>query len=194
MGIENVTRFARPDPFGLPAPFDADVEEPAAHPLDSAANQEIHRDLMNWYTAERTKQSVNRYQMALDQDFYDGLQWDPEDVEALRERGQWPLVFNLVKPVVDWISGTQKRTPLDWKILPRHAEGGELAEVKTALMKYLSDVNNEPWAISGRVQGRHRGGPGLAGKRGARRPERGADLLGLRVLAQRAVRQQQQGA
>ena len=148
MGIENVTRFARPDPFGLPAPFDADVEEPAAHPLDSAANQEIHRDLMNWYTAERTKQSVNRYQMALDQDCYDGLQWDPEDVEALRERGQWPLVFNLVKPVVDWISGTQKRTPLDWKILPRHAEGGELAEVKTALMKYLSDVNNEPWAIS----------------------------------------------
>lgn len=148
MGIENVTSYAKPDPFGLPDPFNPEVEDESRHPLDAAEFQEIHRDLMNWYTAERTKQSVNRYQMALDQDFYDGLQWDPEDVEALRERGQWPLVFNLVKPVVDWISGTQKRTPLDWKILPRHAEGGELAEVKTALMKYLADVNNEPWAIS----------------------------------------------
>lgn len=148
MGIENVTSYAKPDPFGLPDPFNAEVEDETRHPLDAAEFLEIHRDLMNWYTSERTKQSVNRYQMALDQDFYDGLQWDPDDVEALRERGQWPLVFNLVKPVVDWISGTQKRTPLDWKILPRHAEGGELAEVKTALMKYLADVNNEPWAIS----------------------------------------------
>ena len=148
MGVENVTAYARPDPYGLPEPFENRKGEKPAHELDSPENQEIHRNLMNWYTSERTKQSVNRYQMALDQDFYDGLQWDPEDVEVLRERGQWPLVFNLIKPVVDWISGTQKRTPLDWKVLPRNSEGGDLAEVKTALMKYLSDVNNEPWAIS----------------------------------------------
>lgn len=148
MGLENVTSHARPDPFGLPEPFAGEVEDHQAHPLDSADHQQLHRDLLNWYTAERTKQSMNRYQMALDCDFYDGLQWDPDDVETLKERGQWPLVFNLIKPVVDWISGTQKRTPLDWKILPRHEQGGEMAEVKTALMKYLSDVNNEPWAIS----------------------------------------------
>lgn len=148
MGISNVHSVSRSDPYGLPEPFEARKQERPAHELDSPESQELHRNLMNWYTSERTKQSVNRYQMALDTDFYDGLQWDPEDVEVLRERGQWPLVFNLVKPVVDWISGTQKRTPLDWKILPRHSEGGDLAEVKTALMKYLSDVNNEPWAIS----------------------------------------------
>jgi hypothetical protein len=148
MGIENVRAQSRPDPFGLPDPFDDGIADSAAHPLDSGEMQQLHRDLMSWYTAERTKQSINRYQMALDQDFYDGLQWDPDDVDELKERGQWPLVFNLVKPVCDWITGTQKRTPLDWKILPRRDEGGTLAEVKTGLMKYLSDVNNEPWAIS----------------------------------------------
>jgi hypothetical protein len=148
MGIGNVTSYSRPDPFGLPDPFRPEIEEDHQHPLDAPEFIEIHRNLMNWYTSERTKQSINRYQMALDHDFYDGLQWDPNDVQALHERGQWPLVFNLIKPVVDWITGTQKRTPLDWKILPRHAQGGDLAEAKTALMKYLSDVNNEPWAIS----------------------------------------------
>lgn len=150
MGIEN-PQWSSHDPYGLPEPFAGrglDGEGKKVHPLDSPKALEIHKNLMNWYTAERTKQSVNRYQMALDCDFYDGLQWDPDDVEILKDRGQWPLVFNLVKPVVDWISGTQKRTPLDWKILPRHSDGGELAEVKTALMKYLADVNNEPWAIS----------------------------------------------
>lgn len=148
MGIENVSAHERPDPFGLPEPSAGGEDAYQGHPLDSADSLEIHRDLMNWYTAERTKQSMNRYQMALDCDFYDGLQWDPDDIETLKERGQWPLVFNLIKPVVDWISGTQKRTPMDWKVLPRHEQGGELAEVKTALMKYLGDVNNEPWAIS----------------------------------------------
>lgn len=150
MGIEN-PQWSSHDPYGLPEPFAGrglDGEGKKVHALDSPKALEIHKNLMNWYTSERTKQSVNRYQMALDCDFYDGLQWDPDDVEILKDRGQWPLVFNLVKPVVDWISGTQKRTPLDWKILPRHSEGGELAEVKTALMKYLADVNNEPWAIS----------------------------------------------
>jgi hypothetical protein len=149
MGIENPQWQTQPDPYGLPEKFDSKgTEGQPAHELDSPKMLQIHRDLMNWYTAERTKQSINRWQMMLDWDFYDGLQWDPDDVELLKDRGQWPLVFNLIKPVVDWISGTQKRTPFDWKILPRHAEGGELAEVKTALMKYLADVNNEPWAIS----------------------------------------------
>lgn len=148
MGIENVHSYSRPDPYGLPDPFQPKVEDEHEHHLDAPEFIELHRDLMNWYTGERTKQSINRYQMALDHDFYDGLQWDPDDVQALHDRGQWPLVFNLIKPVVDWITGTQKRTPLDWKILPRHSDGGDLAEAKTALMKYLSDVNNEAWAVS----------------------------------------------
>ena len=150
MGIEN-PQWSSHDPYGLPEPFAGrglDGEGKKVHALDSPKALEIHKNLMSWYTAERIKHSINRHQMMLDCDFYDGLQWDPDDVEILKDRGQWPLVFNLVKPVVDWISGTQKRTPLDWKILPRRSEGGELAEVKTALMKYLADVNNEPWAIS----------------------------------------------
>lgn len=147
MGIDNILGHTLSDPYGLPEPFQA-VEEKAQHPMDGPEALKLHRELMAWYTAERTKQSVNRYQMALDQDFYDGLQWDPEDVDALRERGQWPLVYNLVAPVCNWIIGTQKRTPLDWKILPRRAAGSELADVKTELMKYISDTSNEPWAIS----------------------------------------------
>lgn len=148
MGIENAAAHTRPDPYGLPEPFDSEGTTKPTHPMDGEEALKVHRDLMSWYMAERTKQSINRYQMALDQDFYDGLQWDPDDVEALRERGQWPLVYNLIGPVCNWIIGSQKRTPLDWKILPRHESGSDLADVKTELMKYLSDTNNEPWSVS----------------------------------------------
>lgn len=147
MGIENILSHTQSDPFGLPDPFDG-VEDKEQHPMDGPEATKLHRELMSWYMAERTKQSVNRYQMAIDQDFYDGLQWDPDDVDALRDRGQWPLVYNLVGPVCNWIVGSQKRTPLDWKILPRQSANTDLADVKTDLMKYISDTSNEPWAIS----------------------------------------------
>ena len=148
MSISNVRSVKAHDPGYAEHDLLFGQAEDVENPLDSAESREIHRDLMNWYTAERTKQSINRYQMALDQDFYDGLQWDPDDVDEMKERGQWPLVFNLVKPVVDWITGTQKRTPMDWLVLPRHNDGGDMSQVKTQLMKYLQDVNNEPWAKS----------------------------------------------
>jgi hypothetical protein len=147
MGIENVRSVAHPDPSGLPEEAYLAEHDDAAHPLDSGPMLEVHRDLMSWWTAERTKQATNRYQMAIDEDFYDGLQWNPEDVETLLERGQAPLVFNLVKPTADWIIGTQKRTQLDWKILPRRPDLSQTAEVKTSIMKYLSDVNHTNYAI-----------------------------------------------
>lgn len=148
MGIENPVGHSRSDPYGLPEPFDSQGADKPVDPMDGEEALKVHRELMSWFMAERTKQSVNRYQMALDQDFYDGLQWDPDDVDQLRDRGQWPLVYNLVGPVCNWIVGTQKRTPLDWKILPRQESGSELAEIKTQLLKYISDASNEPWAVS----------------------------------------------
>ena len=41
------------------------------------------------------------------------MQWTQEDAQALIERGQAPLVFNEVKPTIDWIIGTERRTRVD---------------------------------------------------------------------------------
>lgn len=118
------------------------------HPLDSETMRKLHGQLMTWYQSERVKQNANRFQMSLDEDFYDGLQWQPDEVAELMERGQAPLVFNLCKPAIDWILGTEKRTSFDWNILPRHSVGQEMAEIKTRLMKYLDDVNHAQFNFS----------------------------------------------
>ena len=73
------------------------------------------------------------------------MQWTQEDAQALIERGQAPLVFNEVKPTIDWIIGTERRTRVDSKILPREKDDEALAEIKTKLMKYVSDANKLPW-------------------------------------------------
>lgn len=113
----------------------------ARDPLDSAAAMQVHHRLIDAYTRELDRQYNNRRQMQTDEAFYDGEQWRPEDLAILEDRGQVPLVFNLIAVMVDWVTGTEKRGRSDYKILPRGKEDAKAAERKTQLLKYLSDVN-----------------------------------------------------
>jgi hypothetical protein len=111
------------------------------HNLDGDVALKTLRKLLEWFYFEKEKQAANRMEMAMDADFYDNLQWSPEDSQALRDRGQMALVFNEVAPICDWIIGTERRTRVDWKIFPRTEDDVQASDVKTKLMKYVSDVN-----------------------------------------------------
>lgn len=112
--------------------------------LDSPVNQERLTRLREWLDQEQRRQATNRYQMAIDADYYDGLQWQEDEAQTLLDRGQAPVVYNEIAPTINWMLGTEKRTRIDYKVLPRRKEEGDLAEIKTKILKYLSDVNGEP--------------------------------------------------
>jgi hypothetical protein len=104
-----------------------------------------------WFQMELTRQAANRYQMAMDEDYYDGLQYQPDEAAALLARGQNPVVYNEVKPTIDWMIGTERRTRVDHLVTSRSDDSKEAyedAQAKTKLLKYLSDVNRTPWARS----------------------------------------------
>ena len=119
----------------------ADLVERRVHRLDTEEARAELRQLLEWYFYEKERQSLNRLDMAMDCDFYDNLQWDPEDAATLRERGQMPLVYNETAPMVDWLIGTERRSRVDWRVLPRTEDDVELADVKTKVLKYVSDIN-----------------------------------------------------
>lgn len=116
--------------------------------LDSEVCRKEHSKLLSWFLLERDKQSANRHEMALDQDFYDNMQWDPEDAATLKDRGQMPLVYNEVAPMVDWVIGTERRARVDWKVFPRTEDDVEMADTKTKVLKYVSDINRVPFTRS----------------------------------------------
>ena len=49
------------------------------------------------------RQTQNRYEMAIDEDYYDNIQWDDESAAILRQRGQAPLVYNVISTSVRWV-------------------------------------------------------------------------------------------
>ena len=119
------------------------------HPYDT--DQMVltrYRRLNGWYKRERQLQGDFRIEQMKDHKFYDGDQWDEDDKNELKARGQKATVFNQIKPTVDWVIGTEKRTRIDYQVLPRGKEDRPLAETKTKILKYVSDVNKEQFARS----------------------------------------------
>ncbi len=113
--------------------------------------QELFMRLKSWFEHEHTLQQHNRYQMALDCDYYDGDQWLQSEAAEVRLRGQNPIVYNEIKPTIDWLIGTERRTRRDFKVLARNnkaKEAADDAQVKTQLLKYLDDVNRSPFERS----------------------------------------------
>ena len=109
--------------------------------MDGEEAQQIHSNLLGHYYRELDRQTDQRLEMEMDEAFYDHIQWTAEEIEVLEDRGQVPITYNIISTAVNWILGTQRRSPTDYKVLPRTKEGLKHAQRKTELMKYISDVN-----------------------------------------------------
>lgn len=118
------------------------------HEYDKPKMQSLHRRLLDQYLTEVERQGPNRQEQAEDEEFYDNNQWRDEDKEELEARGQVPLVYNIIATSIDWVTGSEKRARMDWKILARRKEGNKAAERKTQLLKYLNDVNRTQFTVS----------------------------------------------
>jgi len=128
----------------LPA-SSAPASRRAVNRLDTEESQEFHRKLLSYYQQELDRQADNRVEQAEDEDFYDNLQWTPEDKAIVEGRGQMALTYNITQTAVNWVINSQKRSRTDFRILPRRKDASKPAQSKTQLMKYLSDVNFSPF-------------------------------------------------
>jgi len=123
---------------------DAETRDTEKHPYDYDPKVLTrYRRLNGWYKRERQLQGDFRIEQMKDHKFYDGDQWEEDDKTELKDRGQKATVFNQIKPTCDWVIGTEKRTRIDYLVLPRGKEDRPLAETKTKILKYVSDINKE---------------------------------------------------
>lgn len=116
--------------------------------LDGPEVSEVHTRAMGHYLRELDAHAKARRMMDRDEAFYDGDQWEPEDIQRIKDRGQEPMVFNVIATSINWVLGTERRGRTDFRILPRRKTGAKAAEMKTKLMKYVSDCNSSEFHVS----------------------------------------------
>jgi hypothetical protein len=111
--------------------------------MDPQSVRDRHERRKDWFMGEAARQASNRALMARCESMYDGEQWRHSDAEELRARGQRPVVYNEVKPTIDWLIGTERRTRVDFLVVAE--EPGEQASDdamrKTKLLKWLDATN-----------------------------------------------------
>lgn len=130
------------------------------HPLEKEDAKERLKRIKDWWNRTVVTLADSRKEMLVDHEYYDNQQWTDEEIAILRERGQEPVVFNMIATSVDWILGTEKRQRFDWHVLPRTKHDSAGAEAKTKLLKYISDVNNVPLQRSLAFEDAAKGGLG----------------------------------
>ena len=71
-------------------------------------------------------------------DYYDGNQLDADAVQKLEDRGQPPLITNLIKPTIDTVLGMETKTRTDWIVRPDDDGACEpdLADAMTVKLKH----------------------------------------------------------
>jgi hypothetical protein len=103
-----------------------------------------------WFLTEAHRQAVNRSRMARCESYYDNEQWTWADAQTLKDRGQDPIVYNEVKPTIDWLIGTERRTRIDYVVMAQDEgpDADEDAQTKTKILKYLDETNQAPFERS----------------------------------------------
>lgn len=137
-------------PDGFDRLLDDDIAEtsPVQSWLDSADNQSLLGKLENWWTEARDAHAENRLAQMIDADYIDMIQWRADEAAVLEGRGQAPINSPLLKQVMKWLTGTERRTRIDWDVLPRNDDDVEAAAVKKQVLKWVSDVNGSGWERS----------------------------------------------
>jgi hypothetical protein len=138
-----IRRDPRPLDFSGPTKKPGGRTKSARH-----EEEEALATLEGWYQDQVDAHAENRREQLLDCNYYDHEQLDERTRRVLEARNQAPLQFDMTHAVIDWIAGTERRTRVDWKVFPRGPEDTDAANVKTQLLKYITDAGQISWERS----------------------------------------------
>lgn len=100
-----------------------------------------------------------RYEAGVDEDYYDGNQFDEETAQKMRDRGLPLTVINISRDVVQTMTGLQERSQSDWIIRPDNSEEyRELAEVMALKLHEAERMTGADRACLDAVSGEYKSG------------------------------------
>lgn len=95
-------------------------------------------------------------------DYYDGNQLSQELVDKLKDRGQPPLITNLIKPTIDTVLGMEAKTRTDWMVRPEDDtdSNDDVAEALSLKLKHAEIESRADRACSDAYAGQIKAGLG----------------------------------
>ncbi len=117
---------------------------------DDLENSALPRAQVEMFLREIKHQPHWRREADRAADYYDGNQLTPETVDKLKERGQPPLITNIIKPTIDTVLGMEAKARTDWRVRPEDDEecDDDMAEALTVKLKHAEIESRADRAVS----------------------------------------------
>ena len=120
---------------------------------DRLSRKEFARRVRSWYLADVAHPLWSDYikQSEIDEGFYIGgdRQWvdndgSNADFEMLRRQKRATISINQIKPIIKVMTGLERQTRFDYKLLPQGEEDHDDARIMTWLYKFVSTITHIP--------------------------------------------------
>jgi hypothetical protein len=131
-------------------------------PIEELQNTALPQRSVEQYLWEIKHQPNWRREADTCADYYDGNQLSQELVERLKDRGQPPLITNLIKPTVDTVLGMEAKTRTDWIVRPEDDtdSNDDVAEALSLKLKHAETESRADRACSDAYAGQIKAGLG----------------------------------
>lgn len=110
------------------------VQEPAAFTPDLVKYR-------RWFNAYETNKDFEIEERRTAEQYYHSKQWTAEEARKLKKRGQAPVFDNRISRKIDFLVGIEQRMRRDPKGYPRGPNDEKSADVATASLRYVCDIN-----------------------------------------------------
>ena len=106
---------------------------------EEGGEEALLRRLTRWFEESEEASRDARQKAERDQDYYDNKQLTNEEIEKLKQRGQPPVVINLIRRKIDTLRGVEVKQRSDPKAWPRTPADADSAEIATDTLRYVFD-------------------------------------------------------
>lgn len=108
-------------------------------PLEPLEYQALFKKLVGWYQDDITHVEQWRKNAQEDYDFYNGRQWNEQDLAVLREQNRPVMTFNRIAPLINAVIGAERNNKRQVQFIPRQEGAAFANEILTGAAEWFRD-------------------------------------------------------
>nr|WP_244426873.1 portal protein [Bartonella senegalensis] len=108
-------------------------------PLEPLEHQALFKKLVNWYHDDIAHVEKWRKNAQEDYDFYNGRQWNEQDLALLREQNRPVMTFNRIAPLINAVIGAERNNKRQVQFIPRQEGAAFANQILTGAAEWFRD-------------------------------------------------------
>ncbi|WP_336278492.1 portal protein [Bartonella sp. CB175] len=107
--------------------------------LETLEHQALFKKLVSWYHDDIAHVNQWRKNAQEDYDFYNGRQWNEQDLAVLQEQNRPVMTFNRIAPLVNAVIGTERNNKRQVQFIPRQEGAAFANQILTGAAEWFRD-------------------------------------------------------